>query len=177
MRFGANAVGLGLALIVTGCAGGRASTTGASVSYSPTCPSSQALAARIGAQATVRPTTASTEVIGGVRVDPPPPNTRPQLAATRAYEAALQGAGRPDPGPRPTITLAMVSSSTVHNQLSWVAVLTDAAITSVSGGPAPIPGRTLAPARAPCYVGTNVIAVDALNGSMVLAAAQALPGH
>jgi hypothetical protein len=124
----------------------------------------------------VRPTTATTEVIGGVRLDAPPPNTRPQVTAAQAYEAALQGSGRPDPGPRPTITLAMVSSSTVHNQLSWVAVLTDAAITPVSGGPAPLPGQTLAP-RPACYVGTNVIAVDALRGSLLLSAAQALPGH
>ena len=101
---------------------------------------------------------------------------KPGVTAAQAFDAALQTTGHPDPGPRPTVTLALVTTSTVDKKLSWVVVLADASVVRISGGPAPIPGETKPPPP-PCYIGSQVIPVDAISGSVLFSAAQSVPGR
>jgi hypothetical protein len=144
-------------LLFGGGAGGSLTdpNDGAIYRFPSRCPTAAELSARANARPTVVTITEAENPIEGVHLDVPPPGSPPPIDAATASARARRDS-RADPGPSPTVSLGLLTDSTMRGRLAWVLIYAGA----VTGRPTREPSSP-----PPCYVGTTLIAVDAVTGS------------
>ena len=143
--------------------------------YAERCPDAATLRDRAQATPTVIRTTAPTRLSPDISVDPPSSAVHPGVTAQSAFVAAKAASGGLDPGPHPTITFGLVSTTGIDHRAAWVFVLTDTTVIRISNGPAPIPGSPTT-VKPPCYLGTVIIPVDASTGEALGSHASSVAG-
>ena len=126
------------------------------------CPTEAELARRSTLRPRVVTVTEPRQPISGELLEPVPEGLVAKISSDQAW-ASARGNLPLDPGPDPTIALAMHSSTATARHLAWVIVSRRITPSSSFGGPAPMPGVTRPPLPK-CVDEMLVEPVDALNG-------------